>query len=219
VSSAPQPRLDRYSSPVTVVPEVEPLIDYLAPGGNGSTAARVDRARAANHALGHVIGALVGSVFHPTILEANGPANVVPERATAELQCIVLPGTTKDELERELRAALGDGDYRLDVTDPNGGLTSELDTPLHAAIQGFLQENDPAATLVPALGYGFSDCHVFREAYGTVAYGFIPFRHADPMTNLTTKHSVDERVLLADLEFQVQAALHIARAVGGANGC
>ena len=68
--------------------------------------------------------------------------------------------------------------------------------------------------MVPTLGYGFSDCHVLREAYGCTAYGFIPFRHADPMTNLTTKHGVDERVLVDDLLLQTRAALAIARAIG-----
>jgi hypothetical protein len=67
---------------------------------------------------------------------------------------------------------------------------------------------------VPALGYGYSDCHVIREAYGSVAYGFIPFRHAQPMTNLETKHGPDERVLVDDLLFQTQAAISVAREVG-----
>jgi hypothetical protein len=68
--------------------------------------------------------------------------------------------------------------------------------------------------LIPTLGYGYSDCHTIREAYGTTAYGFIPFRHADPMTNLRTKHGVDERILIDDLVFQTQAAIHVARTIG-----
>ena len=50
-----------------------------------------------------------------------------------------------------------------------------------------------------------------RDAYGSVVHGFIPFRHADPMVNMTTKHGLDERVLVDDLVFQTEAALHIAR--------
>ena len=34
------------------------------------------------------------------------------------------------------------------------------------------------------------------------------------MVNLETKHGADERVLLADLWFQVEAALSIAREIG-----
>ena len=41
---------------------------------------------------------------------------------------------------------------------------------------------------MPALGYGFSDCHCARDAWGSIAYGFIPFRYGNPLVNLKTKH-------------------------------
>ncbi|MEA2254572.1 MAG: hypothetical protein QOG35_617 [Solirubrobacteraceae bacterium] len=207
-------RLQAYRSPPRICPEVEPVLDAVAPSGR-SPDERLAAARAAHPALDRILGGLVGSVIQPTILESVGPQNQIPDVATATLACIVLPATTADELEAELRAALGDGDYELEVVPPKGGLLSDTDTPLRAAIERFLAEHDPTARLVPTLGYGFSDCHVMREAYGCTAYGFIPFRHADPMTNLTTKHAVDERVLVDDLVFQTRAALAIARTIGG----
>ena len=208
-------RLAAHRSPVRVVPELEPLLAFLAPRRTGDQDRdRVARARTANAALAHVIAALVGNVIQPTVVHASGPANVVREEAKVQLQCVLLPPTTRADLERELRTALGDGNYDLDVTEPEGGLTSPLGTPLHDAIASFLRDSDPDATLVPALGYGFSDCHVFRQAHGTVAYGFIPFRHTDPIINLTTKHAVDEHVLIDDLEFQLRCARHVARTIG-----
>jgi hypothetical protein len=99
----------------------------------------------------------------------------------------------------------------LDVAPPKGGSSSDPDTPLRDTIEAFLADHDPDARLIPALGYGYSDCHVLREAYGSIAYGFIPFRYGDAMTNLKTKHGADERILLDDLCFQVQAAHTIAR--------
>src|SRR4051794_2791565 len=136
--------------------------------------------------------------------------------------CGPLPGTTQAQLERELREALGPGEYELEVAPPKGGSSSDPDTPLRDAIEGFLAEQDPQARLVPALGYGYSDCHVVREAYGSVAYGFIPFRYGDAMVNLETKHGADERILVDDLCFQVQAAIAIARGIqyrsGAASG-
>jgi acetylornithine deacetylase/succinyl-diaminopimelate desuccinylase-like protein len=206
-------RLERYQPAVRVLPEVRPLLEHLAPGAE-TDIELVEEARRANPALGAIVTALVGTVIQPTVIEATGPANVVPEQATVELQCLTLPGTTREELEQELRTALGDGDYTVEVADPEGGLTSPLDTPLHRAIEETVARHDPDATVMPALGYGFSDCHVFREAAGSVAYGFIPFRYGDPMINLTTKHSVDERVLVDDLAFQVEVATAVARSIG-----
>jgi acetylornithine deacetylase/succinyl-diaminopimelate desuccinylase-like protein len=210
-------RLRDYTPPPRLHPAVRPLIDFLAPD-EGADAERLARARASNPALALIIGALATNVINPTVLDAQGPANVIREEATATLQCVLLPGVTKQHLEAELRAALGTGDYTLDVTDPEGGRTSPTETPLHQAIEQFLAEHDPAAHLIPTLGYGYSDCHTIRDAYGTTAYGFIPFRHADPMTNLTTKHGVDERVLIDDVVFQVRAAIFIARRIGTLDG-
>src|SRR3954454_13601437 len=206
-------RLREHTPPPRIPAEVQPLIEFLAEHAIDDSD-RLDRARATNPALSLIIGALVTNVINATVIDAPGPANVIREQAKVTLQCVVLPGVSKQELEAELREALGEGDYTLDVTDPEGGLTSPTGTPLHQAIEEFLAEHDPGAHLIPTLAYGYSDCHTLREAYGTIAYGFIPFRHADPMINLTTKHGVDERVLLDDLVFQTEAAMHIARTIG-----
>src|SRR4051794_24548068 len=199
-------RLDEYESPVRILPEIEPLIDALAPG-DGPPESRLAAARAAHPGLDRVIGALVANVFQPSIAQAPEPKNLLPYRATLTISCITLPGVTAEDLERELREALGPGDYELDITQPpTGGSTSSPDSLLRTAIEEFLAEADPEARLVPALAYGFSDCHWMREAYGTTAYGWLPFRYADPMVNLESKHGVDERVLIDDLDFQVRAA-------------
>ena len=206
-------RLRRYRSPVRVVPEVEPLLDAVA-GSEGAIEDRVARTREASPALDHILGALVGTVLHPTVVEATGPKNVVPPEVTVTMQCILLPETTEHDLEAELRRALGPGRYELELTEPQGGSVSPAESPLRDAIERFLAEHDPDARLVPTLGYGFSDCDTFRRTYGSVACGFIPFRHADPLDNLLQKHSADERVLVDDLLFQVLAARHVAREIG-----
>jgi acetylornithine deacetylase/succinyl-diaminopimelate desuccinylase-like protein len=205
--------LDRYRSPVRVDSAIRPLLDLLAPDG-GDDEERVRQVRSMHPALDRLLGGLVGNVLQATRVSATGPANVIRSEACIHLQCVVLPGVTRDELEREIRTALGEGRYEIEVTEPKGGLMSDADTPLRDAIESFLARHDPEAQLVPTLGYGFSDCHSFREQYGCVAYGFIPFRHADPMRNLTTKHGGDERVLVDDLAFQVQAARSIAQTIG-----
>jgi acetylornithine deacetylase/succinyl-diaminopimelate desuccinylase-like protein len=201
-------RVERHRGTIRLAPELQPLLREL------SVPAGADDVHVEDAALDVVVQGLVRTVVRATGVEAPGPRNAVPDRAVLHLQCIVLPGTTRAEAEAEIRRALGPGDYELEVEEPLGGSTSPLETPLHHAIRDFLGEHDPEARLIPALGYGFSDCHFMREAYGAVAYGFIPFRHADPMVNLRTKHGADERVLVDDLEFQVLAALSVGRAIG-----
>jgi acetylornithine deacetylase/succinyl-diaminopimelate desuccinylase-like protein len=205
-------RLERHRSPIRIPDQLAPVLDAL--GGEGTDEERLARARAAHPGLDRILGALTGTVIHPTIAEAPGPHNAIADRAVVTLACIVVPGTTTEDLEAELRGALGDGRYDLDVVAPQGGSASDPDTPLRAAIEDFLAEHDPEARLLPAMGYGYSDCEAMRTHYGAVTYGFIPFRFGDPMVNLTTKHGPDERVLIDDLVFQTRAALAVARSIG-----
>src|SRR3954451_6697162 len=199
--------------PVQIPSQLQPVLDALAPGAQPPEQ-RLAAARKQHPGLDRILGALAGTSVQPTILESPAPQNVVPSEATLTLTCVVLPGTTADELERELRNPLGEGDYELQLTPPKGGSISDENSPLRDAIEAFLADADPDARLIPALAYGYSDCHVVREAYGSLTYGFIPFRHADPMTNLKTKHGADEHVLVDDLLFQTQATISIARHVG-----
>jgi acetylornithine deacetylase/succinyl-diaminopimelate desuccinylase-like protein len=205
-------RLEMHRSPTRIPEQLGPVLAAL--GGEGSDEQRLAAARAAHPGLDRILGALTGTVIHPTVAEAPGPHNAIADRAVVALSCIVVPETTADELETELRDALGDGRYDLDVAEPRGGSMSDPDTPLRTAIERFLAEHDPDARLLPAMGYGYSDCDVMRTHYGAVTYGFIPFRYGDPMVNLTTKHGPDERVLIDDLIFQTRAAIAIARFIG-----
>jgi len=209
-------RLDECRPGRRVTDEVQPLLQAFA--GDGSTDEQLRRAEALGPPVAQLVTSLVTTVMEPTVVRAEGPANAVAGRAELTVQCVVLPGTTRAQLQQELEEILGPGDYDLEVTEPQGGLTSPLDTPLHAAIEEFLAEHDPEARLVPTLGYGFSDCHEFRKTFGSVVYGFIPFRHTDPKSNFSTKHGPDEHVLIDDLHFQVSAAMSIARAIGSTEG-
>jgi len=207
-------RFDRHPAECRDVDEVGPLLDLFST--DGTAAERVAAVRAANPELGAIAESLSTNVFVATAAHSQSPSNVVPDRAEVQLYGATLPGCSRQEIEQELRRRFGDGDYELDVSDPEGGLTSSTDTPLFRAIEDFIADHDPGARVMPALGYGYSDCHLMRETYGSVAHGFIPFRHADPATNLHTKHGRDERVLIDDVQFQLEAALAIARRIGTA---
>ncbi|MCW2922294.1 MAG: hypothetical protein JWL76_2168 [Thermoleophilia bacterium] len=208
-------RMRRFEPPTRIPDELQPMLAALAPDVDDPEE-QVAAARAISPELDQIIGALTRTVYHPVILDAPGPDNVVPRRATALISAIVVPDMTKDEIEAEVREALGaDIEYQLEVEEPNGGLISTPDSPLRDAIAAYLAEADPEATLVPGLAYGLSDCQVMRESYDSVAYGFLPFRYADPMLNLTTKHSADERIAIDDLEFQTRGAYFVAKYMGG----
>jgi acetylornithine deacetylase/succinyl-diaminopimelate desuccinylase-like protein len=60
---------------------------------------------------------------------------------------------------------------------------------------------------------GFTDSHWFREAFGTVAYGFFPSRVMPIETAARLIHSADERVPVEDLELGVSFLRHAAHSL------
>ncbi len=70
--------------------------------------AAVARASALHPDLADMLPPILQTTMAPTRLYGSDARNVMPARATVDVDCRVLPGTTEADLERELREALGD---------------------------------------------------------------------------------------------------------------
>jgi acetylornithine deacetylase/succinyl-diaminopimelate desuccinylase-like protein len=160
---------------------------------------------------------LFGSTIAPTRLYGSSARNVMPGRASVECDCRVLPGTTPEMLEAELRAALGDDvPYEIDFLDePVGGTVAPIDTRLFGICQEFLNEHDPGAALLPTISPGFCDSHYMREQFGTVAYGFWPMRHTPDDVYRKGVHNKDERIHTNDLVYATRFHIYAAERLLG----
>jgi acetylornithine deacetylase/succinyl-diaminopimelate desuccinylase-like protein len=206
-------RLAAYSPVRRRNPELDALLDVLAPG-DGDLGERIERGRLQHEELWHILPTLAGSTFVPTMARASRKRNVTPAAAEIVCDCRVLPGTDPEELFGEFRAALAGLDVELELAEPPiGGSRSPFATPLRDAIAEWVDELEPGAVLVPEISSGFTDSHFMREAFGTIAYGFYPFRYTAPEL-LDTIHAPDERIDVRDLELGVQAFLHCIERIG-----
>jgi acetylornithine deacetylase/succinyl-diaminopimelate desuccinylase-like protein len=172
------------------------------------------RARALDQTAAELIEPLLTPTFAPTMISASRRRNVIPARCEVVVDCRLLPGQGPEEIEPVVRAVLGsDVEYELEFLKAEGGTRSPLDTPLWAAAESFVAELEPGAAPVPVICAGFTDSHWLREAFGTVAYGFFPYRSMPPELAASLIHSADERVPVADLELGVDWLRHVARFV------
>ena len=193
--------------------ELTMLLDVIAPGPGGDDE-RVERARASHRYLSEVIPALRGSTISPTGVVASAALNVMPGVVDLLCDCRVLPGTTLDDLIAEFRTALDGLEAEIEPLEPpQGGTSSPLGTPLYAVLERLIDELEPGAEIAPLMMPGFTDSHYLREAFGTVCYGFFPFRHTDPAL-METMHSADERLHVDDLGAGVTMLVGAARAIG-----
>jgi acetylornithine deacetylase/succinyl-diaminopimelate desuccinylase-like protein len=138
----------------------------------------------------------------PNVVHAGQKVNIIADRAEVLVDCRVLPGTTKDDLECLIRRALGPGlsrHFTFEITDWFPSNLSGTDNPLHGAIDELFRRAHPDARLVDLFIGGVTDGRFWR-ARGTTVYGFTLFSKTLTMDAYGQRiHGIDERIDLESL--------------------
>jgi acetylornithine deacetylase/succinyl-diaminopimelate desuccinylase-like protein len=205
--------LGSYQPEQQLIPEVEALLETVTGERPASAGAALERARAVAPLLAEMVEPLLSMTLSPTMASASQKRNVIPAICDIVVDSRLLPGMTTDEQQAIVRQVLGEGEYELESLEAHGGTRSELRTPLWDAVSSWVQTVDPGAKPAPICVAGFTDSHWFREAFGTVAYGFFPSRALPIETAARLIHSADERVPVEDLELGVGFLRHAAQSL------
>jgi acetylornithine deacetylase/succinyl-diaminopimelate desuccinylase-like protein len=177
----------------------------------------IARASRLHPTMEHWLPPLAGTTMAPTMLTGSSARNVMPARASVDLDCRILPGAQAEDVESAVRARLG-SDLRYELEFPEEmvpGSVSPSSGELPDAVAAFLATSDPGALLLPVLDTGYSDSSFLRAAVGTAAYGFSPFRTTPADVLDAGYHNADERVHVDDLGLSVAFHLDLARRLLG----
>ncbi len=153
----------------------------------------------------NTIRAMFRNTAAPTMVKGSDKTNVIPQTATAEVDCRILPGQTSETLLAELREVLGlkgEPGEKVELSLDRTSLATESppDTPLAQALGRALAKHAPEAGLVPYLVPGGTDGRFLRPK-GVVCYGFAPTL---PGTDERSVHGINERIPLSSLEFALK---------------
>ncbi|WP_243060910.1 M20/M25/M40 family metallo-hydrolase [Nocardioides sp. SR21] len=197
-------------------PHVDAMLAVLL-GGYDDRGEALRDAAALHPVLAHTIPALGGITMAPTLLEGSFKRNVMPARASVELDCRILPGTTEADVERAVRGRLGsDLPYELEWPEELvAGSASSPETGLMDAISRVLVASGDDAELLPMLCTGFTDSVYLRAAGTPTAYGFSPFRSTSAEVLTAGFHNADERVHVDDLLLSVEFHVALAKELLG----
>ncbi len=138
--------------------------------------------------------ALLSNTATPTVLRAGNKVNVIPGRASVEIDGRTLPGQTDASFLAELREVLGP-DARLEVMRSLPPVEVSEKTPMFAHLSRTLLEHDPLGLPIPFVIPGFTDAKAYARL-GSKCYGFAPVRF-DPTHDVSFSrmyHGHDERV-------------------------
>jgi acetylornithine deacetylase/succinyl-diaminopimelate desuccinylase-like protein len=148
-------------------------------------------------ARGFVLGTLQDTATL-TMLEAGYKHNVVPQSASASLDCRFLPGH-EDDLMITIRELAGEF-VSVEVLHRDIALDSTFSGDLVEQMKQALLAEDPGASILPYCLSGGTDNKAL-STLGITGYGFAPLRLPADLDFAPMFHGIDERVPVGSLEF------------------
>lgn len=196
-------RIDAHVWPREYVASVRGLLDGVAELTGTSYAAddpEVFPADVIAHlgaAAGFVLGTLRDTA-QPTILSGGYKHNVIPQTASAAVDCRFLPGHDRSLLETI--AELAGEHVEVEIVHFDVALDAPFSGSLVGAMKTCLREADPGAAVLPYCLSGGTDNKALAKL-GIVGYGFAPLRLPADLDFVSLFHGVDERVPIDSLRF------------------
>jgi acetylornithine deacetylase/succinyl-diaminopimelate desuccinylase-like protein len=179
---------------------------------DGDPGAALERLRAKDPGLAMLVEPMLSVTLAPTRISASEKINVIPSRAVLKVDCRVPPGLGRERALQRITEVLGPDGYRLEFFEEVEGNGSPAQTPLFAAIEGWIAREVPGARVVPTILPGFTDSRTFRTTFpDCTAYGFFPHRHMTIQDTAPLIHSADERIDVRDLEWAARFYRDIIR--------
>ena len=192
-------RIAAYPWPREYIASVRALLDGLS-DLTGTPYAPDDPTPVLRHlggAAGFVLGTLSDtSTF--TMLDAGYKMNVIPQTASASLDCRFLPGH-EDDLMATVRELAGEH-VEVIVDHHDIALDSPLSGDLFTAMTQSLLAEDPEAAVLPYCLSGGTDNKALSRL-GITGYGFAPLRLPAGLDFAPMFHGIDERVPIESLVF------------------
>lgn len=133
-----------------------------------------------------------------TMAEAGYKHNVIPQSASASLDCRFLPGHD-DELLDTIRELAGEH-VTVDIVHRDIALDAPFEGPLVDAMKAALLAEDPGAEVLPYCLSGGTDNKALSKL-GITGYGFAPLQLPADLDFAPMFHGIDERVPVSALEF------------------
>lgn len=155
--------------------------------------------------IARIVGATLRDTANPTMLDAGYKANVIPQTATATVDCRVLPGR-KAAFEKEVDELIGPHVERSWIADLEPYETT-FDGHLVDAMNDAILAFDENGRTVPYMLSGGTDAKAFAKL-GIRCFGFAPLKLPPELDFAALFHGVDERVPVDALVFGTKVFEH-----------
>lgn len=197
--------------PARIIGPVAELFEYIAPHTRGFTRMVLQNSRLFAPVLkpmlqrAHTSNALIRTTQAATMLQGSTKENVLPSRASAVVNCRILPGETIDEVVRHMQRVVNGLDIMIEPLvhlEGNNPLpVSSIDEPGYRWLETSIQAVFPDTIVAPSIVLVTTDSRHFKDCSDNI-YRFIPFILDKQL--LGSIHSADERLPLDNLNAAVK---------------
>jgi acetylornithine deacetylase/succinyl-diaminopimelate desuccinylase-like protein len=192
-------RVGRFRFPVELTPAVEEFLRALCDELEISfDPSDVEGVLAKLGPVAKMVGATVRHTANPTMLDAGYKHNVIPQKATAYIDCRFLPGG-EERFMSTLEELVGP-DVAIEMLHRDIAYETSFDGELVDAMTAAILAEDPDGRTVPYCLSGGTDAKSFSEL-GMRCFGFSPLQLPAELDFSGMFHGIDERVPLEALRF------------------
>ncbi|WP_116092089.1 M20/M25/M40 family metallo-hydrolase [Sphingomonas crusticola] len=140
----------------------------------------------------------IGTTCVATMVNAGHALNALPQRASANINCRIFPGTSFKQIEDELVRVAADPKMQIQfiATGTTASPASPMRADVTAAVKEGLAFGYPNVPIIPSMSSGASDSMWFRVR-GVPSYGVAPIflKDSDDFS-----HGLNERTQLSNIE-------------------
>ncbi len=132
-----------------------------------------------------------------TMASGSPAPNVLPQKATVNVNFRIMPGQTIDDVENHIRKYAGPKAEIKLISGKNPSKISPIDSRAFNVIREICKEMDPKAIVAPYLVMGGTDARQYEDVCDNI-YRYSPFLMDTAL--LLTTHGTNERIPVSSLE-------------------
>jgi acetylornithine deacetylase/succinyl-diaminopimelate desuccinylase-like protein len=149
---------------------------------------------------------MVQTTITPTSIKGGVKVNVIPDLCELMLDCRILPGIKREDIEKTILDLIGSDKIRLQFEIFNSASESPIDTELFSTIKQALTSNRPDRFVSPFMMPGGTDSR-FLRLKGVPAYGFVPM--VMTKDDIASVHGDNEKISIKSFSSACSAMYHI----------
>jgi len=172
-------KLEKHAFPIALNPVTRAYFERSATGEAGDLGQAMaalaknpnDTAAGERLAQDPTYNAMLRTTCVATQLAGGHAPNALPQRASANVNCRILPGQKAADVQKQLEQVIGDPEVKISMSEREiAGPDASVDPAFLAAVERVSASLYPGVPVVPMMSAGATDSKYFRLA-GIPAYG------------------------------------------------